>query len=61
MSIWADPPQEVKRLTDALVKDAKKIEKEQVGMGEKKKHLSSKEKKLKKSISDVGNPGRTTS
>jgi structural maintenance of chromosome 4 len=45
---------EVKRLTDTLVKDAKKIEKDEVGLQEKKKHLVSKQKKLKKSISDDG-------
>lgn len=46
--------EEVKRLTDALVKDAKKIEKEEVGLSEKKKHLVSKQKKLKKSITEDG-------
>ena len=45
--------QEVKHLTDALVKDAKKFEKEEVGLQEKKKHLSTKQKKIKKSIQDV--------
>ncbi|TXT13312.1 hypothetical protein VHUM_00679 [Vanrija humicola] len=43
---------EVKRLTDALVKDTKRIEKEEVALQEKKKHLSTKQKKLKKSIQD---------
>lgn len=46
--------EEVKRLTDALVKDAKKIEKEEVGLSEKKKHLVSKQKKLKKSVNEDG-------
>jgi hypothetical protein len=45
--------QEVKKLTDALVKDAKRFEKEQVGLAEKKKHLVTKQKKFKKSLSDV--------
>ena len=45
--------QEVKRLTDALVKDSKKFEKEEVGLQEKKKHLTTKQKKFKKSITDV--------
>ena len=43
----------MKRLTDALVKDSKKFEKEEVGLVEKKKHLSTKQKKLKKSLADV--------
>jgi len=46
--------EEVKRLTDALIKDAKKIEKEEVGLQEKKKHLVSKQKKFKKQINDDG-------
>lgn len=46
--------QEVKRITDALVKEAKKIEKDEVALQEKKKHLVSKQKKLKKSINDDG-------
>ncbi|CAD6578745.1 MAG: hypothetical protein TREMPRED_002256 [Tremellales sp. Tagirdzhanova-0007] len=46
--------QEVKRLTDALVKDSKKFEKEEVGLQEKKKHLTTKQKKFKKSITDDG-------
>ncbi len=45
--------QEVKQLTDALVKDSKRFEKEEVGLQEKKKHLSTKQKKFKKSITDV--------
>ncbi len=45
--------QEVKHLTDALVKDSKKFEKEEVGLQEKKKHLSTKQKKFKKSIQEV--------
>lgn len=44
----------MKRLTDALVKDSKKFEKEEVGLVEKKKHLGTKQKKLKKSLADVG-------
>ena len=44
---------EVKRLTDALIKDSKKFEKEEVGLSEKKKHLVTKQKKMKKGISDV--------
>jgi len=39
---------EVQRLTDALVKDAKKFEKEEVGL----------QKKLKKSIVDVSDAAR---
>ncbi|OCF77743.1 hypothetical protein I204_01743 [Kwoniella mangroviensis CBS 8886] len=46
--------EEVKRLTDALLKDAKKFEKEEVGLAEKKKHLVTKQKKFKKSIQDDG-------
>ncbi|WWC73446.1 uncharacterized protein I206_107416 [Kwoniella pini CBS 10737] len=45
---------EVKRLTDALVKDSKKFEKEEVGLAEKKKHLVTKQKKFKKSIQEDG-------
>ncbi|KAK8849453.1 hypothetical protein IAR55_004786 [Kwoniella newhampshirensis] len=45
---------EVKRLTDALVKDSKKFEKEEVGLAEKKKHLVTKQKKFKKSVVDDG-------
>ena len=45
--------EEVKRLTDALVKDSKKFEKEEVGLLEKKKHLTTKQKKFQKSINDV--------
>ena len=44
---------EVQRLTEALVKDAKKFEKEEVGLQEKKKHQVAKQKELKKSIADV--------
>lgn len=49
---------EVQRLTDALVKDAKKFEKEEVGLQEKKKHQVAKQKKLKKSIVDVSDAAR---
>lgn len=45
--------QEVKRLTDALAKDSKKFEKEEVGLQEKRKHLVTKQKKFKKSIQEV--------
>ncbi|WVR08284.1 hypothetical protein IAU60_005331 [Kwoniella sp. DSM 27419] len=45
---------EVKRLTDALVKDSRKFEKEEVGLQEKKKHLVTKQKKVKKSITEDG-------
>ncbi|WVQ75201.1 hypothetical protein IAR50_004812 [Cryptococcus sp. DSM 104548] len=45
---------EVKKHTDTLTKEAKKIEKEEVGLQEKKKHLVSKQKKFKKSITDDG-------
>ena len=45
--------EEVKRLTDALIKDSKKFEKEEVGLSEKKKHLTTKQKKFKKSIAEV--------
>ncbi|BEI96156.1 hypothetical protein CcaverHIS631_0111050 [Cutaneotrichosporon cavernicola] len=44
----------VKTACDALTKDAKKLEREEVGYQEKRKHLASKQKKLKKSISDDG-------
>lgn len=44
----------VKKACDALTKDAKKLEKEEVGYQEKRKHLVSKQKKLKKSTSDDG-------
>ena len=40
-------------MTDGLVKDSKKFEKEQVALAEKKKHLVTKQKKFKKSITDV--------
>lgn len=40
-------------MSDALVKDSKKFEKEEVGLQEKKKHLNTKLKKLKKSLTDV--------
>ncbi|WVQ96218.1 hypothetical protein IAU59_003322 [Kwoniella sp. CBS 9459] len=46
--------EEVKRLTDKLVKDSKKFEKEEVGLAEKKKHLITKQKKFKKSITEEG-------
>lgn len=53
--------EEVKRLTDALTKDSKKFEKEEVGLSEKKKHLTTKQKKIKKSITDVSTrPGLMT-
>jgi len=39
-----------------LVKDSKKFEKEQVALAEKKKHLVTKQKKFKKSITDVCSP-----
>ncbi len=45
--------EEVKRLTDSLIKDSKKFEKEEVGLSEKKKHLTTKLKKFKKSITEV--------
>ncbi len=49
--LWAFD--EVKVHMDALTKDAKKIEKEEVGLTEKKKHLVTKQKKLKKALNDV--------
>lgn len=45
-------------MTDKLVKDAKKIEKEQVGLSEKKKHLVTKQKKFKKSLTEVRHPAK---
>jgi structural maintenance of chromosome 4 len=45
--------EEVKHHMDALIKDSKKFEKEEVGLAEKKKHLITKQKKLKKSIAEV--------
>lgn len=44
---------EVKAMLDKLHKEAKKYEKEQVGYAEKKKHLETKMKKIKKSITEV--------
>jgi hypothetical protein len=52
--------QEVKHLTDALIKDSKKFEKEEVGLSEKKKHLTTKQKKFKKSLADVSRLPRKT-
>ncbi|KAJ9102655.1 hypothetical protein QFC19_004764 [Naganishia cerealis] len=46
--------EQVKHHVDELTKQAKQIEKEQVGLAEKKKHLAGKQKKLKKSIHDDG-------
>lgn len=40
-------------MQDKLHKEAKKYEKEQVGYAEKKKHLETKMKKIKKSITEV--------
>lgn len=45
--------EEVKKFADQLVKDSKKFEKEEVGLSEKKKHLGTRVKKAKKSITDV--------
>lgn len=45
---------EVKAMLDKLHKEAKKYEKEQVGYAEKKKHLETKMKKIKKSITEDG-------
>lgn len=45
--------EEVKKFVDSLSKDTKKYEKEEVGLLEKKKHLSTRVKKVKKSITDV--------
>lgn len=45
--------EEVKKFADQLVKDSKKFEKEEVGLSEKKKHLGTKAKKFKKSITEV--------
>ncbi|EIW71748.1 hypothetical protein TREMEDRAFT_27197 [Tremella mesenterica DSM 1558] len=46
--------EQVKKFTDDLVKESKKFEKEEVGLQEKKKHLVSKQKKFKKSITEDG-------
>lgn len=46
--------EEVKTHVDALQKDLKKLEKEEVGLSEKRKHLATKYKKLKKNITDDG-------
>jgi structural maintenance of chromosome 4 len=43
----------VKKETAKLVKDLASHEKEEVKLQEKKKHVSSKQKKLKKAIADV--------
>ncbi len=45
--------QEVKKYADGLTKTAKKMEKEEVGLSEKKKHLVGKRKKMEKAIKDV--------
>jgi structural maintenance of chromosome 4 len=45
--------EEVKHHVDVLVKEAKRFEKEELSLGEKRKHLITKQKKLKKAITDV--------
>lgn len=45
--------QEVKQLVDQITKESKKYEKEEVTLLEKKKHLTTKQKKFKKSIAEV--------
>lgn len=45
-------------MLDKLRKEAKKYEKEQVGYAEKKKHLETKMKKIKKSITEVSHFGK---
>lgn len=45
--------EEVKRHVDVLAKDAKKFGKEELSLAEKKKHLSAKQKKLKKTLTEV--------
>lgn len=46
--------EQVKKFTDELVKESKKFEKEEVGLQEKKKHLVTKQKKVKKSLHEDG-------
>lgn len=43
----------MKKHVDVLLKDAKKFGKEELSLGEKKKHLAAKQKKLKKTLSEV--------
>jgi structural maintenance of chromosome 4 len=49
----AENPQEVKQLVDQITKESKKYEKEEVTLSEKRKHLTTKQKKFAKSIADV--------
>ncbi|WVN86971.1 uncharacterized protein L203_102146 [Cryptococcus depauperatus CBS 7841] len=51
---YAAEYESIKKFVDNLVKDVKKFEKEEVGLQEKKKHLDTKAKKIKKIISDDG-------
>ncbi|GFZ50178.1 hypothetical protein JCM24511_07933 [Saitozyma sp. JCM 24511] len=46
--------EEVKQLVDQITKESKKYEKEEVTLLEKKKHLTTKQKKFKKSITEDG-------
>ncbi|RSH93703.1 hypothetical protein EHS25_006350 [Saitozyma podzolica] len=46
--------EEVKQLVDQITKESKKYEKEEVTLLEKKKHLTTKQKKFKKSIAEDG-------
>jgi len=46
---------EVKKHVDLLTKDAKKFGKEELSLAEKRKHLSAKQKKLTKTLSEVRN------
>lgn len=39
-----------------MMTEVKGLEKERVGLDEKRKHLAAKDKKLKKSLSDVSSP-----
>lgn len=45
--------EEVKHHVTALLKEAKKFEKEELSLNEKKKHLAGKQKKLSKTLTDV--------
>lgn len=51
--------EEVKKFTEKLVRDSKKFEKEEVGLLERKKHLGTRVKKVKKSLTDVSSASFT--
>jgi structural maintenance of chromosome 4 len=45
--------EEVKKHVEILVQDAKKLSKEELSLSEKKKHLVAKQKKLKRTLTEV--------